>query len=63
MTLDDKVLFPNIAPYDRLSAVATLGERHYIPMTEIEPGRIADGFRLALKYFRHLDEMKHPESE
>jgi len=62
MTLDDKVLFPNIAPYDRLSAVATLGERHYIPMTEIEPGRIADGFRLALKYFRHLDEMKHPES-
>jgi UDPglucose--hexose-1-phosphate uridylyltransferase len=62
MTLDDKVLFPNIAPYDRLSVVATLGERHYIPMTEIEPGRITDGFRLALKYFRHLDDMKHPES-
>ena len=62
MTLGDKVLFPNIAPYDRLSAVATLGNRHYIPMTDIEPGRIADGFRLALKYFRHLDEIKHPES-
>ena len=62
MTLDDKVLFPNIAPYDRLSAVATLGERHYIPMTDIEPGRIADGFRLALKYFRHLEDIKHPES-
>jgi galactose-1-phosphate uridylyltransferase len=62
MTLDNKVLFPNIAPYDRLSAVATLGNRHYIPMTEIEPQRIADGFRLALKYFRHLDDIKHPES-
>ena len=62
MTLDDKVLFPNIAPYDRLSAVATLGERHYMPMTDIEPRRIADGFRLALKYFRRLDDMKHPES-
>ncbi|MCP4626696.1 MAG: hypothetical protein GY850_24790, partial [bacterium] len=33
MTLDDQLLFPNIAPYDRLSAVATLGSRHYIPMT------------------------------
>ncbi len=62
MTLDNKVLFPNIAPYDRLSAVATLGNRHYIPMTEIEPQRIADGFRLALKYFRHLDDIKHPDS-
>ena len=62
MTLDDKVLFPNIAPYDRLSAVATLGHRHYIPMAEIEPRQIADGFRLALNYFRHLHDMKHPES-
>ena len=62
MTLDDKILFPNIAPYDRLSAVATLGGRHYIPMTEIEPTQIADGFRLALKYFRHLHRIEHPES-
>ena len=62
LTMDDKVLFPNIAPYDRLGAVATLGPRHYIPMAEIEPQFIADGFRLTLKYFRHLDAMKHPES-
>jgi len=62
MTLGNKVLFPNIAPYDMLSAVATLGNRHYIPMTDIEPSRIADGFRLALNYFRHLDDIKHPES-
>ena len=62
MTLGDKILFPNIAPYDRLSAVATLGSRHYIPMTEIETDRIVDGFQLALKYFRHLHRIKHPES-
>jgi len=62
MKLGDKVLFPNIAPYDRLSAVATLGPRHYIPMIEIEPPVIAGGFQLALKYFRHLDDIKHPES-
>ena len=62
MTLGNKVLFPNIAPYDMLSAVATLGNRHYIPMTDIKPRRIADGFRLALNYFRHLDDIKHPES-
>jgi len=62
MKLGNKVLFPNIAPYDQLSAVATLGNRHYIAMTDIEPDRIADGFRLALKYFRHLDKIKHPES-
>ena len=37
MQLEDKVLFPNIAPYDSLGAVATLGGIHYIPMTEIEP--------------------------
>ena len=62
MKLGDMFLFPNIAPYDRLGAVATLGDRHYIPMTEVEPQRIADGFRLALKYFRHLHAIKHPES-
>jgi len=62
MLLDDKVLFPNIAPYDSLSAVATLGAQHYIPMTRIEPQRIADAMRLAMNFFRRLHEMKHPES-
>jgi len=62
MALDDKFLFPNIAPYDRLGAVATFGPRHYIPMADFEPSIIADGFRLALKFFRHLHNIKHPES-
>jgi UDPglucose--hexose-1-phosphate uridylyltransferase len=62
MVLDDKVLFPNIAPYDSLSAVATLGAQHYMPMTRIEPQRIADAFRLAMRFFRRLHEINHPES-
>jgi galactose-1-phosphate uridylyltransferase len=59
---DDMVLFPNIAPYDSLSAVATMGSRHFIPMTEITPERIAKAFRLAMEFFRKVNSIGHPES-
>jgi galactose-1-phosphate uridylyltransferase len=59
---EDMVLFPNIAPYDGLGAVATLGSRHYIPMTEIEPQRIAGGIRLALDFYQRVRAIRHPES-
>jgi galactose-1-phosphate uridylyltransferase len=62
LSLEDKVLFPNIAPYDSLGAVATLGDRHFIPMTDFETQRIADGFRLSMKFFRRVKEIHHPES-
>jgi galactose-1-phosphate uridylyltransferase len=62
LTLDDKILFPNIAPYDSLGAVATLGDRHYISMTDFEPQRIADGFRLTMKFFHQVNKINHPES-
>jgi galactose-1-phosphate uridylyltransferase len=62
LVLNDKVLFPNIAPYDILGAVTTLGERHYTPMNGFETERMADGFRLALKFFQHIDNIDHPES-
>jgi len=58
----DKVLFPNIAPYDGLGAVATLGSRHYIPMAEIEPERIIDSILLAFDFFRRAAAIRHPES-
>jgi galactose-1-phosphate uridylyltransferase len=58
---EDMALFPNIAPYDGLGAVATLGSRHYIPMTEIEPERIVNGLRLALDFFRRVHAIRHPE--
>ena len=62
MVLDDKVLFPNIAPYESLSACATLASRHFIPMNEITAGHIVDAFCLAMQFFRRLDEINHPES-
>ena len=62
LALDDKILFPNIAPYDSLGAVATLGDQHYIAMTDFEPQRMADGFRLTMKFFKRVHEIRHPES-
>ncbi|MEW5909912.1 MAG: hypothetical protein AB1659_08945 [Thermodesulfobacteriota bacterium] len=62
ITLDDLVLFPNLAPYDQIGAVAVLGSRHYIPMTELEPRRIAKGFALAMKFFKTIHRNNHPES-
>ncbi len=41
MQKDDMVIFPNIAPYDSIGAVATFGARHYIPMTAITPAHMA----------------------
>lgn len=58
---EEMVLFPNIAPYDSLGAVATLGRRHYIPMAEIEPERIANGLSLALDFFERVRAIGHPE--
>lgn len=58
----DMVLFPNIAPYDSLSACATLGSNHFVPMTAFSPQRIARGFKLAQRFFRAVDQSGHPES-
>ena len=62
MQLNDMVLFPNIAPYDSLGAVATMGGQHYIPMTDFTAERICDAFKLAMMFFRQVDKMGHPES-
>ncbi len=58
----DQVLFPNLAPYEALSAVAVLGADHFIPMTGLAPERIAAGFELCLAFFRALEDAGHPES-
>ena len=59
---DDMVLFPNIAPYDSLGAVATMGSRHFIPMGEITSERIAKAFGIAMEFFRKVHSRGHPES-
>lgn len=62
LTSEDMVLFPNLAPYDCLSAVASLGARHYIPMPEITADLISRGFSLAMTFFRRVRELNHPEA-
>ena len=62
MTADDMVLFPNLAPYDSLGAVATMGSRHFIPMLEFTPERITAAFGLAMDFFRRIEVIGHPEA-
>lgn len=62
LTRGDMVLFPNLAPYDSLSAVATFGDRHFTPMTEFTPARVAQAFGLAQDFFGRIDAAGHPES-
>lgn len=59
---EDRILFPNIAPYDTLGAVATMGGRHYIPMTEFSIDRIVRSFNLAFDFFRRVEAVDHPEA-
>ena len=59
---DDMILFPNIAPYDSLGAVATLGARHFIPMTQIDADRIVKGLSLSMAFFRRVEAIGHSES-
>jgi UDPglucose--hexose-1-phosphate uridylyltransferase len=62
MQKGDMVIFPNIAPYDSLGAVATFGARHYIPMTEFTPEHMASTFAFALDFFRRVESTGHPEA-
>ncbi|MFH0728468.1 MAG: hypothetical protein V2B19_19290 [Pseudomonadota bacterium] len=59
---DDKVIFPNIAPYDSIGAVATFGARHYVPMTDFDAPFIASTFGFALDFFKRIEISGHPES-
>ena len=59
---DDMLIFPNIAPYDSIGAVATFGARHYVPMTEFTPALMASAFGFALDFFRRIESTGHPES-
>ncbi len=62
MVRDDMVIFPNIAPYDSIGAVATFGSRHYIPMTEFTAEHMALAFGFANDFFRQVKETGHAEA-
>ncbi|MGA6924858.1 MAG: hypothetical protein WBY88_04190 [Desulfosarcina sp.] len=59
---DDMLIFPNLAPYDSIGAVATFGSRHYIPMTDFTPAHMANAFDFAMDFFRRVAASGHPES-
>ncbi len=45
------LLFPNLYPYDDLSAVAVLCEEHFLPMGEMPEQVVSDGIGLARDFF------------
>jgi UDPglucose--hexose-1-phosphate uridylyltransferase len=59
---EDMVIFPNIAPYDSIGAVATFGARHYVPMTDFTPNHMASAFGFALDFFSRVESSGHPEA-
>ena len=59
---NDMVIFPNIAPYDSIGAVATFGSRHYIPMTDLSADHMAAAFDFVIDFFRRIAAAGHPES-
>ncbi len=58
---EDMVIFPNLAPYDSIGAVATFGP-HYIPMTMFTPELTAAALGFALDFFRRIEHSGHPEA-
>jgi len=55
------VLFPNLFPYDDVSAVAVISERHFHPLEDIPKQIIVDGITIARKFLRRI-EAGHRES-
>ncbi|MGH7643412.1 MAG: hypothetical protein ACRENX_10485 [Candidatus Dormibacteria bacterium] len=50
----EAVLFPNISPYDRHSAVVVLSHEHFLSADAFSDSQLADGLMLAIEYFRAL---------
>jgi UDPglucose--hexose-1-phosphate uridylyltransferase len=54
------VLFPNAFPHDRFNGVAIFSDRHYVPLTELTPDLMLDGFLVCRDYFSKMKTI-HPE--
>ncbi len=48
----EAVLFPNLSPYDRFSAVTALTHAHFLPPSAFTADHLADGIQVAQEYFR-----------
>jgi UDPglucose--hexose-1-phosphate uridylyltransferase len=49
------VLFPNLFPYDDISAVAVIAREHFHPMADIPAPVIEDGVKIARAFFRRIE--------
>ncbi len=50
----NSILFPNLFPYDRYSAVSTFSDSHFIEIGEFSPDDYVDTFMNSRQYFRKV---------
>ena len=48
----EALLFPNLFPYDDVSAIVAMQREHFAPMQALRPGMIADSLKLARDFIR-----------
>ena len=48
----EALLFPNLFPYDDVSAIISMQREHFAPMQALRPGMIADSLKLARDFIR-----------
>lgn len=62
LKLGETVIFPNLSPYDKHSAVAVVTREHYVPLLELSAQQLTDAFSAALQYFERTAK-SDPEAE
>jgi UDPglucose--hexose-1-phosphate uridylyltransferase len=51
-------LFPNAFPYDATNTVAIFSSRHFIPLDQLTPDEMRDGFAVCRDYFYRIAELR-----
>jgi UDPglucose--hexose-1-phosphate uridylyltransferase len=51
-------LFPNAFPYDQSSMVAIFSSRHFVPLDQLTPAIMRDGFAVCRDYFTRMSDLK-----
>ena len=55
LSLGDAKLFPNLFPYDDVSALAIISSQHYLPMDDMPVQALVDGISIAQEFFLKKD--------
>jgi len=50
----ESTLIPNLVPFDKYAGVSILSHRHYIPMEDLTPETMKDGFISSLSFIRSV---------